>query len=273
MLDNKKRALLSKMQGMSEEGRELMFDWLDILGGEETPESRRIDRVRNLVYDHMRDTRRKEYEESGIPISEDQADCLVRCHPTMPPPFARYQLDPKANFDRHPKHQLIVHSFKVIQEHLEDMVPDILRETIALAVLCSVEWFEKCRVKAETAPWCFDALNHAAIFATHPVAPRIFPNTDRLRRWKYKEGKGLITRPSRKKTGVDPLRDLARNNFFHEIVHDLRTCGLYIRRNPATGGRRDRPQTNRVYACEVVGKVVGLSPQTVWAGFNKARNL
>ena len=195
---------------------EWMYDLRELLSEVETPRGAREADEHDQVYDDL-------FLElqARKPISKSEAELLVRCHPMMPFPFI--QKETRWEYVEYPP--------SVIQAYLDNNSGfETLRKGLALCVLCSVEWFEKAKVLAETSPRHFDALHDAAILATYPdrqFALRLFPTADHLRIWKYNVDKGRITRPTNRKPGRDKLQNVGRNAFFYLAVEDLRSCGLW----------------------------------------------
>ena len=211
---------------------------------------------RDRAYDYLYAKFKTAAEESGQPISADNAEWLVRWHPAMPSPFAG--LESRATF------RLVTHPPDAIRQHFDGAFGELVRKTFTVLALDSVEWFEKLAARASTSPRCFDALHDAAILASSPdrVMFRSVPAEERLRRWKYAVDTKRIPRPSRPK-GPGQFKHFTRDFFFYDIVEDLMACGLSKLKNEATDGVTS--------ACDVVARVCGVSVSTVRTGFDKVK--
>ena len=234
--------------------REWLYDLRELLSVVETPrKAREAEEHDRTYYDLFTRLRARK------PIGKGVAELLVRCHPMMP--FPLIQKEGRCEYVEYPP--------SVIQAYLNRSGFETLRKGLALCALCSVEWFEKTTVVAETSPWHFDALHDAAILATYPnrqLALRLFTTTDHLRIWKYHVDKGLITRPTRHKPGRDKLQNMGRNMFFYLAVEDLRSCGLWKTVNAEAG----------TTAFSVVAEVVygeNGSSNTVKSGYKVAKDM
>jgi len=250
----------SKVRNMTAHQRAFLPNEINLLRGVlRTPrrekEQERLDRA----YDHLYTKFKTAAEERGQPISADEAEWLVRCHPAMPYPFPHPLPASRAAFT------LIKHPPAVIQQHFFESTPDtLLRKTFTVHALDSVTFFEKLAARAPTDLRCFDALHDAALLVSSPdrVIFRPVRTEERLRRWKYAFDTKRITRPPRPK-GPGRFKNSTRDRFFCQIVEDLVACGLSKLRNEATDGVTS--------ACDVVARVCGVSPSTVRTVVDKAR--
>ena len=189
--------------------------------------------------------RREAYLKSGMPISKDAAEELVRRHPLMPPNFGK-------NLNK-----------KMLQKHFETRISKSLEWMVSVDVLRSVEAFTRAEEIAKVDPVHFDGLLRAATDVLDPELPTLyFPATEHLHRWLNDVAHRRITRPTRHRKGPDPLKNLMRNLMLHTIVKILMMCGLPKRKNDATNSA---PPS----ACTVVAEVCGLSTSAVRTEFDK----
>lgn len=245
------------VQDLPAHQREFLLDEIDLLDDVvQTPWVEKEKERRNRAYDRLYTKFKKAADESGQPISADNAEWLVRCHPSMPSPF--FGRASRATFT------LVKHPPDEIQQHFDGAFGELVQKTFTVLALRSIEWFEKIEARAPTSPRCFDALHDAAMLASSPdrVIFRSVPAEERLRRWQYAVDTKRITRPSRPK-GPDRFKNIARDLFFRDIVKDLIACGLSKLKNEATDGVTS--------ACDVVAGVCGVSSSTVRTVFDKGK--
>ena len=245
----------SMVRNISAHQRAFLRDEIGCLAAVVKPQRvQQEEQQRHRAYAHLYTTCKTAAEESGQPISADDAEWLVRCHPAMPSPFTG--LESRATF------RLVTHPPDVIQQHFEGAFSELVRKTFTVLALDSAEWFEKLAARASTNPRCFDALHDAATLTGSPdrVMFRSVPTEERLRRWKYAVDTNRITRPPRPK-GPDRFKHITRDRFFCEIVEDLMACRLSKLKNEATEGVTS--------ACDVVAQVCGVSPSTVRTVYDK----
>ena len=183
-------------------------------------------------YESLLHARREAYQESGVPISKDEATDLVRRHSALPP-YSDEKLDQEA-----------------LQEHFDNR--DTEFNMLIMRALRSVEDVAEIEEMAEVDPLFFDALLRAATIVFNPEYDHLyFPTKERLFRWFKDVGNGRISRPTRHKRGRNPYKNLLRDVFFHQVVQDLMSCGLAKITNEAT----DKTTPS---ACGVVAEFWGL---------------
>ena len=210
---------------------------------------------RDRAYESLSTKFKTAAEESGQPISAENAEWLVRCHPAMPSPFAG--LGSRATF------RLVTHPPDVIQQHFDGASGKLARKTFTVFALDSLEGFENLAARASTNPLCFDALYDAAMLAGSPdrVMFRSIPAEEHLRRWKYAVRQSVsLARPAPR---VQSVQEGRPRPLFRGIVKDLMACGLSKLRNEATEGVTS--------ACDVVAQVYGVSPSTVRTAFDRVK--
>ena len=200
-------------------------------------------------YDALLRTKRKAYEESGIPISKDEAKRLVWEHPLMPSPS-------KGKPDK-----------RAFQKHFDSTINTAALYAIVYRALLSVEEVRKIEKEAETSSQDFDALRIAVAIANNPEFDSlVFPTKRRLSRWFFNVECGPITRQTRHKRGPDPHKNSVRDEFLHDRVQDLMSCGL-----PKSTNDKKKLATPSAYG--VVAEVCGLATSTIRMAFNKIEKL
>lgn len=131
-------------------------------------------------YESLLHARREAYQESGVPISKDEATDLVRRHSALPP-YSDEKLDQEA-----------------LQEHFDNR--DTEFNMLIMRALRSVEDVAEIEEMAEVDPLFFDALLRAATIVFNPEYDHLyFPTKERLFRWFKDVGNGRISRPTRHK--------------------------------------------------------------------------
>ncbi len=164
------------VQDLPAHQREFLLDEIDLLDDVvQTPWVEKEEERRNRAYDHLYTKFKKAADESGQPVSADNAEWLVRCHPSMPSPF--FGRASRATFT------LVKHPPDEIQQHFDGAFGELVQKTFTVLALRSIEWFEKIEARAPTSPRCFDALHDAAMLASSPdrVIFRSVPAEERLR--------------------------------------------------------------------------------------------
>ncbi len=196
-------------------------------------------------YESLLQARRESYIRSGVPIRKDVAEELVRRHFCMPPNFGQ-------NLNK-----------KLLKKHFETTIYKEEVRTVSDDVMLSVEGFTRAEEIAKVDPAHFDGLLRAAATVLDPELHNMdFPTREHIFRWFDDVAHRRITRPTRRRKGCDPLKNLMRNLILHTIIKDLMRCGLPRHRNDAT-------KSATPSACAVVAEVCGLATSTVRTAFDQ----
>ena len=113
------------VQDLPAHQREFLLDEIDLLDDVvQTPWVEKEEERRNRAYDRLYTKFKKAADESGQPISADNAEWLVRCHPSMPSPF--FGRASRATFT------LVKHPPDEIQQHFDGAFGELVQKTFTV---------------------------------------------------------------------------------------------------------------------------------------------